>query len=113
MAIRTVQELVKTQQEMVDRMRKQLDAAGKGGKPALTVVRQAKERELAYLKERLGETEEAQAAAAERYGAQIKAQRAAIERLQKEIEDLDKQDKEKPPSPDPSGPRKAGGTRKK
>jgi hypothetical protein len=96
MAIRTVQDLMKTQQEMLERMRKQTEAAAEGGKRALTAVRQEKERELAHLKERLAETEESKAETVARYDRQITSQREAIARLEKELEDMDKREKQKP-----------------
>jgi hypothetical protein len=96
MAIRTVQDLMKTQQELLERMRKQTDAAAEGGRRVLTGVRQEKERELAHLKERLAETEEAKAETLARYDRQIKAQREAIARLEQELLEMDKHEKQKP-----------------
>jgi hypothetical protein len=95
MAIRTVQDLMKTQQELLERMRKQTEAAAEGGKRALTAVRQEKERELAHLKERLAETEEARAETLARYDRQIKIQREAIVRLEQELAEMDKREKQK------------------
>ncbi len=93
MAIRTVQDLMKTQRELLERMRKQTEAAAEGGKRALTAVRQEKERELAHLKERLAETEEAKAETLARYDRQIKSQREAIARLEQDLAEMDKHEK--------------------
>jgi hypothetical protein len=85
MAIRTVEDLAKTQAEMLDRLRRQAEALRQGGGAALPLLREEKERELSRLRTRLGETEEGRQAAVERYDRQLEQQRAAIARLESEL----------------------------
>ena len=111
MSIRTVQDLLKTQQELLGRMRKQTEAAAKGGRPALSVVREEKQRELAHLRERLADTEKARDETRARYDGQIARQGEAIAGLEKDLAEMDEYEAaDKAPPREGTKPAKGGPT---
>lgn len=91
MAIRTIQDLMKTHQEMLASLRRQTEIAQKGGgRKALPLVRRDRERELVRLTARLADSEVARSAALARHDRRIALDREAIARLKKELGELDR-----------------------
>jgi hypothetical protein len=90
MAIRTIQDLMKTHQELLASLRRQTEVAQEGGgRKALPLLRRDRERELTRLQARLADSEEARSAALARHDRQIAQHREGIARLEKELGDLD------------------------
>lgn len=89
MAVQTIENLLKTHQELLDRNRRRVEAVATGGRLRPEDVRAQNEEDLADLTQRLEHTTAARAQALSRYDTEIRRLQDAIARLKEDGKRID------------------------